>query len=247
MPPKNQHYISSRSAVIDQKSAVTTLSDLFNQKQGTIMATFLFTSLKGGVGKTSLAQCLSLYTGVPIVTNDIATVDESENTIQIESNLKRIPPDILEMEDLIFDFGAMSTAIDPKIAQAAEMADVIVIPTLLDMRSIEATTMTYNFVKDACKPVVIIANNFTGTEEKNIYADRFEMLESIKSDRNSPITILRVRKSTLIDRITRDGPQWYESVFHKKGLHMLKKFILRLEENIFEEIFRIGGIEILDD
>ena len=118
----------------------------------------VFTSLKGGVGKTALSVNFATYTNSQYVTNDLSSPDHP-HAIHIESNKKRIPDHLTEIPDVVFDFGAMSTKIDPKLTQVLKLCDVIVIPTRPDPRSIAATIETFRFVREAGKPIVIIINH----------------------------------------------------------------------------------------
>lgn len=93
------------------------------------------------------------------MTNDIVAIDNSR-TKKIPPKLKRIPLQYCGTKDLILDFGATSTSIDPKLAHAVRMSDLIVIPTLTDRRSLKATVDTVNFIQESDKPIVIIINNY---------------------------------------------------------------------------------------
>lgn len=73
------------------------------------------------------------------VTNDISTnIDESHQFEfhQISHNRKRIPRELMNLEEVIFDFGAMSNVIDHKVTQAVKLCDGVVIPTFTDERSL---------------------------------------------------------------------------------------------------------------
>ncbi len=70
--------------------------------------------------------------------------------------------------DIILDFGATSTSIDPKLAHAVRMSDLIVIPTFTDKRSLKATVDTVNFIQESDKPIVIIVNNFTDNKKHTL-------------------------------------------------------------------------------
>jgi MinD superfamily P-loop ATPase len=74
----------------------------------------LVASLKVGTGKSSIAANLSTYIDAPYVTNDIVVSDKS-NVYQIAHSLKRVPFEYRHLKHVVFDFGAMSTNIDPKV------------------------------------------------------------------------------------------------------------------------------------
>ena len=75
---------------------------------------YLFISLKGGVGKTVISINFASYIDSLYVTNDLSAPSH-HNVEQIESNKKRIPK---HLTNIVFDFGAMSTKIDPKVTHA---------------------------------------------------------------------------------------------------------------------------------
>jgi hypothetical protein len=65
----------------------------------------------------------------------------------------------------------------------------------------------------------------------------------VKTDRPK----LNWYKSAVLGPYKAGRNKWYENVFSVRGYHMLRKFVVRLEEKIFDQVFEIGGIELLDD
>jgi hypothetical protein len=179
----------------------------------------LYFSLKGGVGKSSLSLNHSQYLGVPYITNDISTyIDKNEikDFYQIEHSKKRLPKTVTRLEDAIFDFGAMSSAVDAKVTQAVKICDAVIIPTLCDVRSLEATMHTYEFIRQDAKQVIFIINNYTDTKKLEFAYDWIK-------NRVPNAIIFNVRKTTLFERVARDGMKWFENVGHRRGEHMLQK------------------------
>lgn len=195
----------------------------------------LFVSLKGGVGKSSLALNYAIYTNSICLTNDIVTSDNCR-TIKIEPSKKRIPLQYLNKTDLVLDFGAMSTNIDPKVAHAARLAAVIAIPTLTDTRSLKATVETYELMKESGKPIVVIINHFT-KQSKCDAAMRF-LIDALGDD----IPILTMRTTTLFERVSRDGEDWLANVHHNKGEYQLNK-TKAAHELVYDAITLIGDIK----
>ena len=161
----------------------------------------LVSSFKGGVGKTAIATNLALHLGCQYVTNDLSLV-ELDNTIRIETGKKRIPKELTKMDDIVFDFGAMSTQMDSKVTQAAKLCDVIVIPTRPDPRSIAATITTYDFFRRLGKPIVVIINHVV--DERKYDAACVQLREAL-----GPLRILKIRQTTLFDRVSVDGVEWF--------------------------------------
>lgn len=97
--------------------------------------------IKGGTGKTTIAKCFAAYFGYPYITNDLVGRWEPKYQ-QIEAKLKRIPASLCRTSQTVYDFGAMSTHIDPKVAHLASLAHVFVLPTKVDYDSLMAVIET---------------------------------------------------------------------------------------------------------
>lgn len=196
----------------------------------------LYFSLKGGVGKSSIALNHAIHNSYAYVTNDITTSTDGECVSEfhhIPHNTKRIPKKLLPLQDVIFDFGAMSSVIDAKVTQAVTHCDCVVIPTLTDARSIQATMNTYDLIKEKAKRVVIIINNFQ-KEEKCLYAK--VQLDHLKRK----VLILEMKHTTLFERVARDGVLWYTKIGSQKGEYRLQKTKLE-HQKIYEAIQNYGA------
>jgi len=192
----------------------------------------LFASLKGGVGKSSLAANLSTYINAPCVTNDIVVSDKSK-VYQISHSLKRVPLEYRHLKNVVFDFGAMSTNIDPKVSHAVTFCDVCVIPTLTDARSIKATIETYKLIEPSGIPISIIINHFT--KQKKHDEVREYLLEAL----NYP-PIYSIRTTTLFERVATHGEEWYKQVHNDMGEFQLNKSRLA-HELVYDAIIADGG------
>jgi MinD-like ATPase involved in chromosome partitioning or flagellar assembly len=177
----------------------------------------LFLSLKGGVGKSSIATVMTSITGYPYVTNDLTVpIAHKNTTIQIEADKKRIPKSILDLEDAIFDFGANSTHLDPKISQLLYHVNLIIIPMRPDQRSLIATLETIRLLDDVKVPIVIIINNFKDMK-------KYEKFRDILINKLGRTPIYFIRETTLFDRIAEDGIHWYENINNDMGEYQLQK------------------------
>jgi cellulose biosynthesis protein BcsQ len=193
----------------------------------------LFCSLKGGVGKSSLAANLATYINSICVTNDLV-VASNDAAFQIPYSLKRVPYPFRNEEDIVLDFGAMSTNIDPKVSHAVSFCDVCVIPTLTDERSLNATVETYNLIEPSQIPIVIIINNFTCSKK---HEDAREYLINALG-----ITvILSIRKTTLFERVAKHGQNWLKNVHNDMGEYQLNKTRVAHEE-IYDRIVAYGEL-----
>lgn len=193
---------------------------------------YLFLSLKGGVGKTSLAINLATYLGIQCVTTDLI-ISENSNAAQVAPNKKRIPLQYTAKKDIVFDFGAMSTNIDPKVAHAVKLSNAIVIPTLTDARSLQGTIDTFNLIKEAGKPTIIVINNFTNESKFN--SAKNYLIEAL-----GQLTILGIRTTTLFERVAKDGSEWFSKVHHNKGEYQLNKS-RKNHEQVYDVIVALGS------
>ncbi|WP_417228256.1 ParA family protein [Amphritea sp.] len=194
----------------------------------------LFTSFKGGVGKSSLAFNLATYINSIYITNDIIAIDDKA-VIQIEPKKKRIPIQLLSETNAVLDFGAMSTQVDPKVSHALSICDVVIIPTMTDARSLQATIDTVNLVKAANKPIAIIINNFTNQKKFNQAAQR--LINAL-----GHLPILSIRSTTLFERVSRDGQDWLQNIHNDHGEHQLNKTRVA-HEAVYNAILKLGGGE----
>lgn len=194
----------------------------------------LFTSYKGGVGKSSIAFNFAAYINSIYITNDIIAIND-EAVVQIEPKKRRIPVQFCSETDAVFDFGAMSTQIDPKVSHALSICDVVAIPTMTDARSLQGTVDTVNFAKAANKPLAIIINNFTN--QKKFDQARQHLIKTL-----GPLPVFAIRSTTLFERVSRDGRDWLQNVHNDHGEHQLNK-TRAAHEAVYDAILKLGDGE----
>lgn len=192
----------------------------------------LFISLKGGVGKTAISLNFASYLNSQYVTNDLSSPTHAQ-VEKIKTNKKRIPHHLIQLDNAVFDFGAMSTKIDPKVTHALKICDVIVIPTRPDPRSVQATIETYQFVKSANKPIVIIINHVR--DERKYEQAKSQLVTAL----GNHIPMFKIRETTLFDRVAMDGIDWFKNIGHEYGEYQLNKTRMA-HELIYDEIVAIG-------
>ena len=176
-----------------------------------------FFNFKGGVGKTSLAAAYALSRKSGFVTNDLSRLDHIgfEYFTQLDANRKRIPAELLHEENTVYDMGAMSGAIDPKVIDALKHSEVVVIPTLTDMNSIRATIESIQEAKQYVDVVIVVINRVRKRDRK--YDTAMEQLQAVLPASH----ILMMKETTLFYRLAADGATLFENVGHEKGLGQL--------------------------
>lgn len=194
----------------------------------------LFSNYKGGVGKSSIAYNMALFAGFHYVTNDTTSLDDP-SIHQIEPRLKRIPEAQLFAEKVIYDFGAMSTQVDPKVTHALKISDLVVIPTLTDHRSLQATIDFVQFIAEAGVPFIIIMNNFTQWKK---YERACNELRLLLGD----VRIFPMKHTTLFERVAEHGRDWLYSVHELWGVARLLKTRDQHDE-LYREILMHGGYD----
>lgn len=172
--------------------------------------------IKGGTGKTMIAKCFAARYDYPYITTDLVGHWEPKY-VQIEAKLKRIPAALCRTCETVYDFGAMSTHIDPKVAHLAKLAHVFVLPTKVDYDSLMAVIKTYKLVKPVGTPIVIVINDvFKDTSYDSAVA-------MLRNELGQDIIIKRINRTTLATRLCADGIDWLANIHHDKGAKVLKK------------------------
>ena len=149
-------------------------------------------SLKGGVGKTSLASALCLeleHQGetVPVITNDpispLENVLGKEKALLIKPN-QQFPPSLTKDDDVIVDLGGF---VDDRSISVLEKSKQIIIPTLGSYLSIAGLISTIQEVEKFNKEITIVLNRIEKKELEKI-------LQFIRECCNYPIFKMKTSK-----------------------------------------------------
>ena len=148
-------------------------------------------SLKGGVGKTSLASALCLeldYKGkkVPIITNDV--ISPLEEVLGKEKALKlKIDedfPKLKKSDDIIVDLGGF---VDERSISVLKKSKQVVIPTIGSFLSISGLIQTVQEVERFNKKITIVLNRIEKKEVEKV-------IQFIRESHDYPIFKLKTSK-----------------------------------------------------
>ena len=148
-------------------------------------------SLKGGVGKTSLASALCLeldYKGkkVPIITND--AISPLEEVLGKEKALKlKIDedfPKLKKSDDIIVDLGGF---VDDRSISVLKKSKQVVIPTIGSFLSISGLIQTVQEVERFNKKITIVLNRIEKKEVEKV-------IQFIRENHDYPIFKLKTSK-----------------------------------------------------
>lgn len=188
----------------------------------------LITNIKGGVGKSSLARALANDWGSGIVCNDLAYSQGHSDTLNLPTQTKSLPKTLKGVRPIVYDFGAMHASLDSKLAQAFEESDLVILPTILDENSLKATLETAKIFEGQGKPIIIFFNAISKSQEH--LADEAAAQLQLVSGIDFYWGILP--KTTLMQRMMRDGRHWLKGISNRSGKHQLIKSWIKIQDQL---------------
>lgn len=209
-----------------QPEEVDELEELLTEFFGQI--NILTTNIKGGVGKSSNAQFLSCMYGMTIVTNDL-DYGQGDRVICLKQGSKTLPNELKGKKSIVYDFGAMHGNMDTKLVEAFEESDLVVIPTLLDPMSLQATKETYRLFAEQGKPVFIAFCAVSKAKENKMSRAISELTSELGFFR-----WIKIPESTLFARLQSDGEDWEERVFNAYADRRLNRSIRHTKEELLK-------------
>ncbi|BCD61144.1 MULTISPECIES: ParA family protein [unclassified Nitratiruptor] len=128
------------------------------------MKNITIANFKGGVGKSLIAHQLITcfdYKGVEIDPYGSLYERLPEKVIKVDVKEKKLPK---TPERSAFDFGGFD---DIKLDQAIERSNLVIIPFIPTLESVQGTLDTLNRVKEHSKPILMVANMVQKPEDVN--------------------------------------------------------------------------------
>lgn len=114
-------------------------------------------SLKGGVGKTTIALNLALDFHCGVITNERYTLLDKalERGRFLKLETTQSIPNIPKEHSIIFDMGGY---IDARVAEACEQSDYIIIPTTPTKLDLQGCIGTIQEIQEVNKNIIVIIN-----------------------------------------------------------------------------------------
>ena len=118
------------------------------------MANLTICNFKGGVGKSLIAHQLITsydYNGIEIDPYGSLADRLPDRVQKIDITAQTLP----EAENTIFDFGGFD---DIKLDQAIEQSDLVIVPFIPTLESVQGTADTLMRIKELDRPILLVAN-----------------------------------------------------------------------------------------
>jgi len=179
-------------------------------------------SLKGGVGKTSLAFSLAKDLDYRYVTNDLSLI------IQKYSKAKFFPKKIPLYEDTIYDFGGFDSSY---VNDILFDMDLIIIPTINDINSMFKTLEVLRKVKG--QKVIVVANVVEKQKD-------FDDIKLVVNHYYKNVIVTYFRKSVLLKNAIEENKSarllFNENKSHKNPYKDYENILNFVEKNYIQHL-----------
>lgn len=161
----------------------------------------LIWSIKGGVGKTSIALNLHYTTNIPVITNEeyslLESVIDSKKKLKILKSSEDVPS-IPSNFDIIFDF-AGGVHRDKRIKKAIDQVNTVIIPITprkADIKGGLATIRELESYGIGNRTVIILINNYRNKDElSKIEAFLLKMIKNSSLSKECKVCKLKQSKA----------------------------------------------------
>jgi len=123
--------------------------------KGALMPNITIANFKGGVGKSLLAhQLITCYGYYGVEIDPYGSLKERlpDKVMRVDIDEKNLPN---TPENSVFDFGGFD---DIKLDQAIQRSDLIIVPFIPTLESVQGTVDTLGRIKDHDTPILMVAN-----------------------------------------------------------------------------------------
>lgn len=153
-------------------------------------------SVKGGVGKTSIALNIALSLDCGIITNERYTLLDKvlEKDKFLKLSLDQNVPQISCDHSIIFDMGGY---LDKRVKQAVQQSDYVIIPTTSDKLDMQGTISTIGEVKTINNNIIIIVNKI---EKDSEFEEVKKVINQIEGYPIFPIKKSRMLKNIIDEK-----------------------------------------------
>lgn len=180
-------------------------------------------SVKGGVGKTSLALNFAFHFKCGIITNERYTMLDK---VLPEDDFLKLPPeqnipDIPNEYSIIFDMGGF---LDKRVEEAVKQSDYVIIPTTCDKLDIQGTISTIGEIKNLTDNIIIVVNK---SEKEEEFLKTAELFKEV-----GDYPIFEIKKSKAVKQLV----DTKKSIIHSQEEGGLKGYILKSSADKFKEL-----------
>lgn len=191
-------------------------------------------SLKGGVGKTSIALNLALTRNCKIITNEryslLDSILDDKKLLQLQTSEK--PPKLKKEDRVIFDMGG---TVDKRIIDCLEQSDFVLIPTTANDIDIQGCISTIGELQDHIDEsrIVVIVNNTTNIndfEKVKGYIDQItRKCKIFEIKRSRGLVNIFDRKKSIKDLVSENGLNRYNYEKINRQFNDLINFLERIK------------------
>ncbi|MFK7779869.1 MAG: hypothetical protein QM490_01870 [Candidatus Gracilibacteria bacterium] len=164
--------------------------------------TVTFYNKKGGTGKTSIAFNVAKDLDYFLLSNDDSVIEKIyPNKARIMDTLE-----VIEGENIVYDLGGFITN---EIIDVFKASDLIVVPTTLDINSIQRTLNTVYELSEYCNNIIIVINRIQ-KKTAHKYEQSIEALKQLDKEmfllRESEAFVNSLYKGETISEMYKGSP-----------------------------------------